>query len=280
MKTIQQQLDIPREEARILGFQTLEILKQGMYHSESGAEINISQEIENSKTRTITYFPEIELPVSFKGNFQTQFFVKNMTTLSAAKSLADNGDDPAILNMASATSPGGGWLSGAKAQEEYLARSTTLYATLQNNPMYQRQDFHANPFYDDYVIYSPDVVVFRDDDGELMENFFFCSMLTSPAVQANAVRYYMPSREPEIAKVMEKRILKLLSIAHTHKHTALVLGAWGCGAFGNDGNVIAGLFKNAFQENFPGVFNRVIFAITDWSPENRFIGPFTKLENS
>ena len=104
-------------------------------------------------------------------------------------------------------------------------------------------------------------------------------MLTSPAVQANAVRYYMPDRELEIAKVMKKRILKLLSVAHTHKHTVLVLGAWGCGAFGNDGNVIAGLFKRAFQENYRGVFDRVIFAITDWSPDNRYIGPFMVFDN-
>jgi len=275
MKTIQQQqLDIPREKARNLGFQTLEILNEGRYTSISGAEIDISKEIEESKSMTVTYSPDIELPLNYKGNYQTRFFVKNMTTLSAAKSLVKNGDDPAVLNMASATSPGGGWLSGARAQEEYLARSTTLYATLQNSTMYLRKDFHTNPFYDDYVIYSPDVVVFRDDNGELMENYYFCSMLTSPAVQANAVRYYMPDKEPEVAMVMEKRILKLLSVAHAHKHTALVLGAWGCGAFGNDGNVIAGLFKKAFQENFPGVFDKVIFAITDWSPENRFIGPF------
>lgn len=274
MKTIQQQLDIPREKARSLGYQTLEILNKGSYTSRSGAEIDISKEIEESKSMTVTYSPDIELPLNYKGNYQTRFFVKNMTTLSAAKSLVDNGDDPAVLNMASATSPGGGWLSGARAQEEYLARSTALYATLQNSTMYLRKDFHTNPFYDDYVIYSPDVVVFRDDNGELMEDYYYCSTLTSPAVQANAVRHYMPDREPEIAMVMKKRIQKLLAVAAKHNHTTLVLGAWGCGAFGNDGNLIAGLFKKAFQENFAGVFDRVIFAITDWSPEHRFIGPF------
>jgi len=88
------------------------------------------------------------------------------------------------------------------------------------------------------------------------------------------LRRFIPDREPEIAKVMKKRIQELLAVAAKHNHTTLVLGAWRCGAFGNDGNLFAGLFKKAFQENFAGVFDRVIFAITDWSPEHRFIGPF------
>jgi hypothetical protein len=57
----------------------------------------------------------------------------------------------------------------------------------------------------------------------------------------------------------------------------IVLGAWGCGAFGNDANEIAGLFERGLQKNFKGAYQRLIFAIVDWSAEKRFIGPFQRI---
>jgi len=55
-----------------------------------------------------------------------------------------------------------------------------------------------------------------------------------------------------------------------------VLGAWGRGAFGNDGNEIAGLFEHGLRIDFRGAYRRVAFTITDWSEERRFIGPFER----
>jgi uncharacterized protein (TIGR02452 family) len=75
---------------------------------------------------------------------------------------------------------------------------------------------------------------------------------------------------------MWTRILKVLSTGVEHGHDSIVLGAWGCGAFGCDGNEIAGLFRRALDENFRGAFKRVVFAIVDWSDERKFIGPFEK----
>lgn len=122
--------------------------------------------------------------------------------------------------------------------------------------MYNRTDFAKNPFYDHYVIYSPDVVVFRDDNGELLDKPYTCSILTSPAVHANAVNRYRLGREGQIKEVMWERILKVLGVAHQHGHDALVLGAWGCGAFGNDGNMIAGLFNQVLTDNFKELSRR------------------------
>jgi len=42
----------------------------------------------------------------------------------------------------------------------------------------------------------------------------------------------------------------------------LVLGAWGCGAFGNDPNVVAGHFRTALLDDELGrCFDKVVFAI-------------------
>ena len=83
-----------------------------------------------------------------------------------------------------------------------------------------------------------------------------------------------PSRGPEILSAMRERIRKVLLVAAVQGHEVLVLGAWGCGAFGNDSREIAGLFAEALSGPFGGVFARIVFAITDWSAEKRFIGPF------
>ena len=57
---------------------------------------------------------------------------------------------------ASAKHPGGGFLGGARAQEESLARSSGLYACINGNPMYDHHKAHGDAMYTDYAIYSPD----------------------------------------------------------------------------------------------------------------------------
>ena len=94
---------------------------------------------------------------------------------------------------------------------------------------------------------------------------------------AYGVRKYRPQRVGEIGPAMWKRILKVLAVAECHQHDSLVLGAWGCGAFGNEGHEIAGLFHKALEENFRGVFRHIVFAVTDWSDDHRFIGPFQQV---
>jgi uncharacterized protein (TIGR02452 family) len=66
----------------------------------------------------------------------------------------------------------------------------------------------------------------------------------------------------------------VLAIARAYGYTALVLGAWGCGAFGNDTHRTASDFRQALENEFDQVFSDIVFAITDWSPERRFLGPF------
>jgi len=267
-------LQISRDEAIRLGKEALQIQSEGRYTTPAGRKVNISAMVQSSMARSVTYPPEETLESRAIGSFKPLIDVQNRTTLSAASELILQGGKPAVLNMASATSPGGGFLSGAKAQEEYLCRSSSLYYSIRQSSMYKRLDFRKNAFYDDYVIYSPNVVVFRADDGSLLEKPYECAFLTSPAVNANGVRKYVPKKMSDIKPVMHKRIIKLLAVAHKHGHESLVLGAWGCGAFGNDGQLISNIFKDILMNNFPGIFKQIIFAITDWSEESKYISPF------
>ena len=66
----------------------------------------------------------------------------------------------------------------------------------------------------------------------------------------------------------------MLAIAQAYGYTTLVLGAWGCGAFANDPHRTARDFREALEHTFIEAFSDIVFAITDWSPERRFLGPF------
>src|SRR5690348_13092909 len=131
--------------------------------------------------------------------------------------------------------------------------------------------------YTNYAIYSPDVPVIRADDGTLLPRPYLCSFITSPAVNAKVVLERDPSRRPEVRDAMGARVHKVLTVAAVHGHDAVVLGAWGCGVFGNDSQEVAELFRRALAEEFRGVFARVVFAVLDWSEDRCFIGPFLNI---
>lgn len=274
-------LDISRDRAQALGEETIKILNAGFYMSASGSHVDIREQVDEAVQGTVSYPQETRLPclstvIPALGR-ETVIEVRNEPTLAAVLYLRGRGLEPAALNFASATSPGGGFLGGARAQEEYLARSSALWACLYGNPMYSYHRSQLDPFYSDYVIYSPNVPVLRNDAGDLLEASYPCSIITSPAVHALAVRRYKPDRLKDIPSAMWSRILKVLAVAQHHDHKGIVLGAWGCGAFGNDCQDIAELFKKALDEDFAGVFEHVVFAVSDWSDEDKYIGPFRRV---
>lgn len=263
-----------RATAADLGRETLHILEAGRYTNVAGTVVEITDLVERSVSGTCTYPPDVTLPRVQLGHQPTHIEVANESTLAAALRLVQEGHHPVALNFASAKHPGGGFFGGARAQEESLARSSGLYACLRGNPMY---DFHASQgdaMYSDYAIYSPNVPVFREDEGMLLDQPFLCSFITAPAANAKVVLERNRGRRAELRQVMNRRIRKILAIAAAHGHQALVLGAWGCGVFGNDSQEVTELFRYALDYHFRGVFTKIIFAVLDGSEEGRFIGPF------
>jgi len=94
----------------------------------------------------------------------------------------------------------------------------------------------------------------------------------------NGAAPYAPSvGQPESGDLLQQRIHRVLAIAQAYGHTDLVLGAWGCGAFGNDTRRTAVDFRQALENDFRGAFASVVFAITDWSVERKFLGPFCEV---
>jgi uncharacterized protein (TIGR02452 family) len=58
--------------------------------------------------------------------------------------------------------------------------------------------------------------------------------------------------------VLRRRAARVLAVAAAHRHRRLVLGAWGCGVFGNDPTMVAEAFAAAL-ERYP--MEHVVFAV-------------------
>jgi len=267
-------MKISREVAARMGAEAAAILETGCYESPGRRRVEIQALLERAKAGTVSHPPGSEMLPLVPGTRITRVDVVNATTLDAAQVLVERGLRVAALNFASATTPGGGFLAGATAQEESLCWSSGLFACINGNDMYA---FHRNRddwLYTDYVIYSPDVPVFRASNGVLLEQPWPCSFLTSPAPFALNFIAEHPEDKPTLAAAFRSRIAKVLSVATYHGHEELVLGAWGCGAFGNDAEMVAPLFREALEGPFCGVFSKVVFAILDPSPRRWILGPF------
>jgi len=268
-------MPLNRSQRAQMAQETVRIIGDGHYVSTAGRRVDISEAVAASVAGTREFPPDraVTLPHGLRGRHATRIVVQNETTLAAARRLSTDHRTIA-LNFASARNPGGGFLSGSEAQEESLARSSSLYACLDGRSMYAFHQRHGDALYTDHVIYSPAVVVFRDNEGKLLEAPFMCSFLTAPAPNAGAALQKDPARTEEVRRALQSRVSKVLSIAAAQGYDAIVLGAWGCGVFKNDPRDVAAQFQSALSGDFAGVFRLVHFAVLDRSSGNVIIAPF------
>jgi uncharacterized protein (TIGR02452 family) len=289
-----------RSEAARQGREAAAIAEAGFYVSPSGRRVEIAERVAHAVSQTRDYAPDAGVTARSPGSrsgssaprhprdetpdalaslgvrrSQTRVSVINGSSLASARAIAARGVVPMVLNFASAKKPGGGFLSGARAQEESLARSSALAACLAESAMYAHHRARSAAMYTSWMIHSPAVPVFRDDaTGALLEEPYDVTFLTAPAPNAKVVLERDRSRAAEVTRIMRERVTRVLAIAAAHGETHLVLGAWGCGVFGNDPSVVADAFATELGGAFAGVFEEVVFAVLDWSAIHRFITPF------
>lgn len=260
-----------REIAR----ENAEIVAAGGYRTRSGRQVSLAAAVADAKAGTRIYGPNRVIPgePDVRDGRRTVVEVTGESSTVAARRLAREHPGTvsvAVLNFASARNPGGGYVRGAKAQEEALCRASALYETLLEAPeYYEIHRAEVSTFYTDRVIHSPGVPVFRDDRGNLLDTPFRAGFLTSPAPNAGTIRRQEPDREPEIPAALARRAQLVLEVAALHGYRALVLGAWGCGVFQNDPAQVAEAFRGLLAGRFAGVFERVVFGILDRKPETR-----------
>jgi uncharacterized protein (TIGR02452 family) len=257
-----------RQQRAEIARQTDEIVHDGRYVTRGGVEVDISDAISGAVRGTLLYQPDEIVGNHLRRPGIGRAEVTDESTLTAARRMAESGSDAvACLNFASARKPGGGYRSGAQAQEESLARSSALAVCLAAAPgFYDFHNTHRDPRYSDRIIYSPAVPVFRDDAGGLLARPYRVAFLTAAAPNVSAMTD--PAGRAEVPAILSHRAGKVLAIARRHGHRRLVLGAWGCGVFGNDPSTVAGAFAGLLTAGgpFADAFDHVVFAIMDNDP--------------
>lgn len=274
-----------------IALETLKIIDTGTYVNHAGRRIELKSELDFAINSTVLYRPTDmknslqDLSTKRQSQSKEPFIeITSETTLSAAKRLVvdENIRETVCLNFASARNPGGGFLNGSQAQEESLARSSGLYPCIsQMKEMYDYNKKVGTGLYSDYMIYSPNVPVFRNDHDMLLNLPYCASFITAPAVNAGIVRDREPRNKERIDQVMIERIKKILCVASYHNNRAIVLGAYGCGVFQNKIEDVSGYFRNILlDQGYGKLFDRIVFAIYDHSPNKERIDVFRKALNN
>jgi uncharacterized protein (TIGR02452 family) len=273
-----------------LALENESIIAAGYYANARGARVDLAAGVSAACQGTRSYSPEQTLrlfrdqtanagSVSEAPHQETAFEVTGETSTQAGQRLVltEGATDVAILNFASARNPGGGYLGGARAQEEDLCRSSALYTTLlEARDYYDAHRTNRDTRYSHRVIFSPGVPVYRDSATRLLDASYQISYLTSPAPNAGVLIRHDPAAADEIEGLLVERAGRVLAVAAHHGVRTLVLGAWGCGVFGNDPATVARAFRRHLADGgvFEGRFARVVFAVYDTSSAKTTLGAF------
>ncbi|KAF3355377.1 hypothetical protein VDGD_07852 [Verticillium dahliae] len=213
--------------------------------------------------------------------------VVNADTFNAALELAEahpDGGRVAVLNLASDYRAGGGWLKGARAQEEALCYRSSLYLSL-----------HKRYYPFDHAlmgIYSPDVVIIREDmasghdllipDDGLgtlpVVSVLSIAALRNPTTRKVRLQTIAGAEEriefadPRDRDVTKGKMRLCLRMAAAKSHGLLVLGALGCGAFHNPPGEVARCWREVLGENefAGGWWTDVVFAVLDTRNEGNY----------
>lgn len=245
--------------------ENFKIAKESFYISNSGNKVELGNLVEEMINNTKIIENIDSLKNVGRSNKQDKYVVRDNIikcgTIDCILKLRSEGIKGNIiaLNFASAVNAGGGYLSGSRAQEESLCRASMLYESLvKQKSFYEDNRTNYTPLYNDRMIYVPNVPVIRNDKLEFLDNIELASFIVSPAVNKRSAYAKGINDDNLINDTMDKRIEKIITLALTKNPSAIILGAYGCGVFGNDREVVYNLFqkhiRNLVTDNVKVVF--------------------------
>ncbi len=254
--------------------ETLSMLDAGGFRNEDGRWVDFADAQRAAVAGSFVLTPEAgatALATQGAGGSAPRATVTTERTQQAARRLVeDEGwNDLVVLNFASARNPGGGFIRGAKAQEEDVTRCSGLYPCLLGHSEYYRINrAHTSLLYTDHLIYSPGVPWFRTRSRNLLDRWFQASIITAPAPNAGEALRRDPGAGPQIEAALRHRAGLVLALARSQGHRRLLLGGWGCGVFRNDPDMVADAFGTWLSSpTFAGDFDDVAFAVFDRSKD-------------
>ena len=232
-----------------------------------------------SKTNTNQEFipeeRELEETENYREYEKSKVIISGKRTLEAARYY--QGKKVCVLNFADALVPGGMVFQGASTQEEAICRCSTLYESISRDEMvekFYKSHRKLNVMYNDDIIYTPDVIVFKEDTLEAKvlseEEWYPVDVITCAAPNLGAI--FEADREVisrfELMLVLGSRIERILEVAKKRGNEVVILGAFGCGAFNNPPEMVAEAFKEALKK-YGKYFETVEFAIYCSKKETR-----------
>jgi uncharacterized protein (TIGR02452 family) len=185
-----------------------------------------------------------------------EIIVDGIDTVSAIVKYERFDNSVCVLNMASSRKAGGGVRNGSRAQEECLFRCSNLFETV------LQEEY---PLLEDDAIYTQVASFFKDVNYNRMDEVI-SDVITIPAINLNKMMKDGQEvyTDEEYRKETRRRIIAMLSEARENFVDVLILGAWGCGVFGNDPETMATIFKEVIEERdgfYSKWFEKIVFAV-------------------
>ena len=239
---------------------------------------DLSDSVKKAKKNTEVFWEDSYPAFDQKTLYDTKITVSQSRSFEAAVKLNKQmpGSKIAVMNFANAFHAGGGVTKGSSAQEESLCRTSTLYPLLYRRSLrdtfYKHHHNLNNPKASDSLIYTEGVIICKTDEDLPKrlpkEEWVSVDVITVAApdlrrqsnVHAALVGNGAVMSDAELFGYHVKRAIHVLTCAAAKNAEILVLGAFGCGAFQNNPEVVARAYKVALSE-FPNVFKHIEFAI-------------------
>ena len=175
----------------------------------------------------------------------------------------------AILNFASYRYPGGGFIKGSRAQEEALCQESFLYNVIKDfecNYYIENRNSLNNGLYRNRALYSPNIRFMRGDTTKT------CDVISCAAPNFSVARNSV-SREVN-NNALSERVRFILETIKEEQVEVFIAGAFGCGVFQQDPQVLAQCFCNEAQRVFYNRPIHLIFAIPEIPGKLNNIIPF------
>lgn len=198
-----------------------------------------------------------------------QVSVEHRDILQVSKELCGLRCRVGVLNMASAWHPGGGFRSGAGAQEENLHRRSDAVRFTDE----QRSQFYPIP--QDACLLSRGVTVFRGtevDGYPFLDQPFQVSMISCAAPHGPRLTEDLRYRDLCDKVAMRTKIELIVEAGLRAECDALALSAFGCGAFGNPPEVVAEMFREVLSAHSDKI-RHVVFCILNDHNSGRWHNP-------
>jgi len=239
---------------------------------------DLSDSISFGKKHTEIFYENDYPDFDINRKYDTQVTVTKDRSYQAAMRLhsEDKNSKIAVMNFANAFHAGGGVTYGASAQEESLCRTSTLYPLIYRRSL--RDTFYAHhknlntPKASDSLIYTEGVVICKTDEDlpkrMPKEDWVTVDVITiaAPDLRSKS-NIHVPiigsgtyMHDAELFGYHVKRAIHMFTCAAAKGADVLVLGAFGCGAFQNNPEVVARAYRTAISE-FPKVFKKIEFAV-------------------